>query len=105
MIRTMVAGLGNMGRSHALAYHRNPAFDLVGLVNRSTPRLDPACVSLRWPTPTCSSRQVAKTRRSRCSTLPSRTTRTTIRPSCGVACWRSSRAAQQRDAPVLSFGG
>ena len=41
MIRTMVAGLGNMGRSHALAYHRNPAFDLVGLVNRSTPRLDP----------------------------------------------------------------
>ncbi|MFZ1470074.1 MAG: Gfo/Idh/MocA family oxidoreductase [Paracoccaceae bacterium] len=42
MIRTMVAGLGNMGRSHALAYHRNPAFDLVGLVNRSTPQLDPA---------------------------------------------------------------
>lgn len=31
-----------MGRSHALAYHHNPAFDLVGLVNRSTPRLDPA---------------------------------------------------------------
>lgn len=42
MIRTLVAGLGNMGRSHALAYHRNPAFDLVGLVNRSQPRLDPA---------------------------------------------------------------
>jgi predicted dehydrogenase len=42
MIRVMVAGLGNMGRSHALAYHRNPAFDLVGLVNRSTPTLDPA---------------------------------------------------------------
>ena len=42
MIRTLVAGLGTMGRSHALAYHRNPAFDLVGLVNRSTPRLDPA---------------------------------------------------------------
>ena len=41
MIRTLVAGLGTMGRSHALAYHRNPAFDLVGLVNRSTPRLDP----------------------------------------------------------------
>jgi predicted dehydrogenase len=41
MIRVLVAGLGNMGRSHALAYHRNPAFDLVGLVNRSTPRLDP----------------------------------------------------------------
>jgi predicted dehydrogenase len=41
MIRVLVAGLGNMGRSHALAYHRNPAFDLVGLVNRSAPRLDP----------------------------------------------------------------
>ncbi len=42
MIRVMVAGLGNMGRSHALAYHRDPAFELVGLVNRSTPTLDPA---------------------------------------------------------------
>lgn len=41
MIRTLVAGLGTMGRSHALAYHRNPEFELVGLVNRSTPRLDP----------------------------------------------------------------
>lgn len=40
MIRTLVAGLGNMGRSHAQAYHRDPDFDLVGLVNRSTPRLD-----------------------------------------------------------------
>ena len=35
MIRVLVAGLGNMGRSHALAYHTNPEFDLVGLVNRS----------------------------------------------------------------------
>lgn len=40
MIRTLVAGLGTMGRSHALAYHRNPAFDLIGLVNRSIPKLD-----------------------------------------------------------------
>lgn len=40
MIRTLVAGLGNMGRSHALAYHRNPAFQIVGLVNRSAPTLD-----------------------------------------------------------------
>ncbi|NJM83099.1 MAG: Gfo/Idh/MocA family oxidoreductase [Tabrizicola sp.] len=38
----MVAGLGNMGRSHALAYHHDPAFELVGLVNRSAPVLDPA---------------------------------------------------------------
>jgi predicted dehydrogenase len=35
MIRVLVAGLGNMGRSHALAYHRDPAFQVVGLVNRS----------------------------------------------------------------------
>jgi predicted dehydrogenase len=35
MIRVLVAGLGNMGRSHALAYHRNPDFEIVGLVNRS----------------------------------------------------------------------
>ncbi len=34
-IRVLVAGLGNMGRSHALAYHRNPDFEIVGLVNRS----------------------------------------------------------------------
>jgi predicted dehydrogenase len=30
-----VAGLGNMGRSHALAYERNPGFEIAGLVNRS----------------------------------------------------------------------
>jgi predicted dehydrogenase len=36
-LRTLVAGLGNMGRSHALAYHGNPAFEIVGLVNRSAP--------------------------------------------------------------------
>jgi predicted dehydrogenase len=35
----MAAGLGNMGRSHALAYHRHPGFEIVGLVNRSQPRL------------------------------------------------------------------
>ncbi len=35
MIRVLVAGLGNMGRSHALAYHHDPAFQVVGLVNRS----------------------------------------------------------------------
>lgn len=34
-IRVVVAGLGNMGRSHALAYHTNPGFDIVALVNRS----------------------------------------------------------------------
>lgn len=35
MIRVLVAGLGNMGRSHALAYHRHPEAEIVGLVNRS----------------------------------------------------------------------
>ncbi len=34
-LRVLVVGLGQMGRSHALAYHRDPAFAIVGLVNRS----------------------------------------------------------------------
>ena len=38
-LRVLAAGLGNMGRSHALAYHRHPGFEIVGLVNRSVPRL------------------------------------------------------------------
>ncbi len=41
MIRVLVAGLGNMGLSHALAYDANPDFRIVGLVNRSTPDLPP----------------------------------------------------------------
>jgi len=35
MIRVLVAGLGNMGISHALAHHRLKASQIVGLVNRS----------------------------------------------------------------------
>ncbi len=34
-LRVIVTGLGNMGQSHALAYHHNPGFKIVGLVNRS----------------------------------------------------------------------
>lgn len=34
-LRVLVAGLGNMGRSHALAYHADPGFEIVGLVNRT----------------------------------------------------------------------
>ncbi len=34
-MRVVVAGLGNMGRSHALAYHAHPEAEIVGLVNRS----------------------------------------------------------------------
>ena len=41
MIRVLVAGLGNMGRSHALAYHKDPSFEIVGLVNRSAVDLPP----------------------------------------------------------------
>ncbi|WP_295533014.1 Gfo/Idh/MocA family oxidoreductase [uncultured Thioclava sp.] len=41
-IRSLVVGLGNMGLSHALAYHANPEFEVVGLVNRSAPALPDA---------------------------------------------------------------
>lgn len=41
-LRVLVAGLGNMGMSHALAYAANPDFEIVGLVNRSTPALPEA---------------------------------------------------------------
>ena len=34
-VRVLVAGLGNMGRSHALAYHTDPGFQITALVNRS----------------------------------------------------------------------
>lgn len=43
-VRVLVAGLGNMGMSHAKAYAANPGFEIAGLVNRS--RL-PLPVSLR----------------------------------------------------------
>ncbi|MFC6489989.1 Gfo/Idh/MocA family protein [Nitratireductor sp. GCM10026969] len=39
-LRVVVAGLGNMGRSHALAYHRNPGFEIAALVNRSSVELE-----------------------------------------------------------------
>ena len=35
MIRVLIAGLGNMGLSHALAHHHRPDAQIVGLVNRS----------------------------------------------------------------------
>lgn len=35
MIKAVIAGLGNMGRSHALALHNHPDVEVVGLVNRS----------------------------------------------------------------------
>lgn len=41
-IRVLVVGLGNMGLSHALAYHHNEGFEMIGLVNRSKPDLPEA---------------------------------------------------------------
>lgn len=41
-LRTLVIGLGNMGLSHARAYHAHPDFEIVGLVNRSKPDLPQA---------------------------------------------------------------
>ena len=34
-VRVLVVGLGNMGKSHASAYHRNPGFEIVGIMSRS----------------------------------------------------------------------
>lgn len=33
-IRVLVLGCGNMGASHAMAYHTNPGFEVVGLISR-----------------------------------------------------------------------
>lgn len=38
-MRALVAGLGNMGRSHALALHKHANVEIVGLVNRSAVEL------------------------------------------------------------------
>ncbi|MCA0929079.1 Gfo/Idh/MocA family protein [Ruegeria profundi] len=35
MTKVLIAGLGNMGLSHALAHHNHPDAEIVGLVNRS----------------------------------------------------------------------
>ncbi|MDJ0820252.1 MAG: Gfo/Idh/MocA family oxidoreductase [Paracoccaceae bacterium] len=35
MTKVLIAGLGNMGRSHALAHHHHPGAEIVALVNRS----------------------------------------------------------------------
>ena len=34
-LRILVVGLGNMGKSHASAYHRNPGFEIVGIMSRT----------------------------------------------------------------------
>lgn len=40
-MKVLVAGLGNMGRSHALAWVKQPGAEIVGLVNRSAVELPP----------------------------------------------------------------
>lgn len=35
LVKILVVGLGHMGASHASAYHRNPGFEIVGLMSRS----------------------------------------------------------------------
>jgi len=44
-LRVFVVGLGNMGLSHAQAYHNNPGFEIVGLANRSEVKLPAALQS------------------------------------------------------------
>lgn len=38
-LKVLAVGLGQMGRSHAMAYHAHDGFEIVGLVNRSAPTL------------------------------------------------------------------
>jgi predicted dehydrogenase len=47
-LRVLVVGLGQMGASHALAYHRNPGFEIIGLVNRSPVGLPAALECYPW---------------------------------------------------------
>jgi len=39
MIKTLVVGMGQMGKNHARAHHNNPNSTIIGLVNRSKPNL------------------------------------------------------------------
>ena len=41
MIRVLIVGVGNMGLSHALAHHKNPTAQIVGIVNRSDRAMPP----------------------------------------------------------------
>ncbi len=40
-MKVLIAGLGNMGTSHALAHHHHPGAEIAGLVNRSAVTLPP----------------------------------------------------------------
>lgn len=45
-MRVLVAGLGNMGRSHALGWLKQPGVEIVGLVNRSAVDLPPELAAI-----------------------------------------------------------
>ena len=60
MIRVLIAGLGNMGMSHALAHHKHPDAEIVGLVNRSPVALPPELA--RYPMFTDFTEALAATR-------------------------------------------
>ena len=47
-MRVLIAGLGNMGLSHALAHHRHPDAEIVALVNRSAVALPEELKSYRF---------------------------------------------------------
>ena len=42
-VRVLVVGVGNMGQSHARAYHGNPGFELVGLMSRTIKEKPKGC--------------------------------------------------------------
>ncbi|MEP3047109.1 MAG: Gfo/Idh/MocA family oxidoreductase [Roseibium sp.] len=48
MIRAVIAGLGNMGLSHAIALHNHPDVEVVGLVNRSAVDLQKELAGYPW---------------------------------------------------------
>jgi len=48
MTRVLIAGLGNMGMSHALAHHYHKDADIVGLVNRSEVQLPSELQGYPW---------------------------------------------------------
>ena len=63
-VRVLVAGLGNMGRSHALAYHREPDYEIVGLVSRGGSSClstgDKLVTDARYNDGSCSIRRIYK---------------------------------------------
>jgi len=49
-VRIFVVGLGRMGAAHAIAYHRNPGFEIVGLMSRAIDRSSLPFALQHYPT-------------------------------------------------------